>query len=569
MSDAPDQQYSLKWSNHPDNILNALDTLLQSENLVDVTLICGKSSLRAHRVILSACSPFFQKIFAETPCNHPVVVLNEFQGAEVQALINFMYRGEVSVAHTRLDALMKAAESLQIRGLADKKNPDPVHAVIYEGDESGCGSNYLNQASGLGAAAAVRSPAEGSTPVRIGSVSPSTSSTYDHPSKHVRQSYMEVPTTRAVDCISPTPRRKQARPRRRSGDNCSVQDLSTSSPRSPVQQEEVAENLCIKKTEERPFQSKREVIEVAASLPDPPQADVEMRDYRTSPIVLNQPPMGLNQDMDSHPHMPFPPMPSVSALAMTPPHGKYFGMEPQPLGLFPPGLENCRNPLYEMDHRAQDPHGLVKKKIGRPKGQHSAPRGGPPRSWTNSELTNALQHVWNKKMTTSQASRVFGIPYNSLLMYVRGKYGKSLKLEQLRKDCIGASNQTSDLMAVNSTNNNNTVVKTEREAEPMQPNTRPSSVESQPPPPAHPHFLNPFLNNFYPEFNNFPLPLMHQFMPQNDRSREHFNQPQQQPQAQLPSPEVDNSNSEALEEDTERFRSPTRSIDERQQNGQD
>lgn len=74
--------------------------------------------------------------------------------------------------------------------------------------------------------------------------------------------------------------------------------------------------------------------------------------------------------------------------------------------------------------------------MSRPKGQHSAPRGGPPRSWTNAELTEALQHVWNKKMTTSQASRIFGIPYNSLLMYVRGKYGKSLKLEQLRKDCI-------------------------------------------------------------------------------------------------------------------------------------
>lgn len=66
--------------------------------------------------------------------------------------------------------------------------------------------------------------------------------------------------------------------------------------------------------------------------------------------------------------------------------------------------------------------------VGRPKGQHSAPRGGPPRSWTNAELTEALQHVWNKKMTTSQASRIFGIPYNSLLMYVRGKYGEFLNL---------------------------------------------------------------------------------------------------------------------------------------------
>ena len=36
-------------------------------------------------------------------------------------------------------------------------------------------------------------------------------------------------------------------------------------------------------------------------------------------------------------------------------------------------------------------------------------------------------------MTTSQASRVYGIPYNSLLMYVRGKYGKSLKLDKLKE----------------------------------------------------------------------------------------------------------------------------------------
>ena len=72
----------------------------------------------------------------------------------------------------------------------------------------------------------------------------------------------------------------------------------------------------------------------------------------------------------------------------------------------------------------------------RRKGQHSAPRGGPPRAWTNADLTEALNHVWNRKMTTSQASRVFGIPYNSLLMYVRGKYGKSLKLDTLRKETL-------------------------------------------------------------------------------------------------------------------------------------
>ena len=100
----------------------------------------------------------------------------------------------------------------------------------------------------------------------------------------------------------------------------------------------------------------------------------------------------------------------------------------------------------------------------RPKGQHSAPRGGPPRSWTNAELTEALQHVWNKKMTTSQASRIFGIPYNSLLMYVRGKYGKSLKLEQLRKDCISGPPLEMLQMGISGSSKNSSETKEQREA---------------------------------------------------------------------------------------------------------
>lgn len=144
---------------------------------------------------------------------------------------------------------------------------------------------------------------------------------------------------------------------------------------------------------------------------------------------------------------------------------------------------------------------------GRPKGQHSAPRGGPPRSWTNAELTEALQHVWNKKMTTSQASRIFGIPYNSLLMYVRGKYGKSLKLEQLRKDCIGMGGPLDALhLAAGAGNNNNNHPPTKHEKHEGDgggAGGRPSSSE----PEGNPLFA-PFPPGFYPEFGGgFPMPL--------------------------------------------------------------
>lgn len=47
--------YSLRWNNHQSHLLNAFDSLLQNETLVDVTLVCEKSSYKAHKVVLSAC----------------------------------------------------------------------------------------------------------------------------------------------------------------------------------------------------------------------------------------------------------------------------------------------------------------------------------------------------------------------------------------------------------------------------------------------------------------------------------------------------------------------------------
>lgn len=149
--------------------------------------------------------------------------------------------------------------------------------------------------------------------------------------------------------------------------------------------------------------------------------------------------------------------------------------------------------------------------MSRAKSQHSAPRGGPPRSWTNAELTKALEHVWNKKMTTSQASRIFGIPYNSLLMYVRGKYGKSLKLEQLRKDCI--SGPPIEIIQRGISGHISTSKDRHKDKEPRDhdhPHPGPRSSSSEPDLLSSPNpFFSSFPPGFYPDFGEgFPrLPL--------------------------------------------------------------
>ncbi len=60
MAVSAEQQYCLKWNNHDSTILSVFDALLEEESLVDVTLSAEGQFLRAHRVILSACSPYFR-----------------------------------------------------------------------------------------------------------------------------------------------------------------------------------------------------------------------------------------------------------------------------------------------------------------------------------------------------------------------------------------------------------------------------------------------------------------------------------------------------------------------------
>lgn len=113
------QLFCLRWSNHQSNMLSVFDQLLQSEALVDVTLACEGLSLRAHKVVLSACSPYFQSLFIENPCKHPIVILKDIKFTDMKALVDFMYKGEVNVTQEQLSALLKTAETLKVKGLAE------------------------------------------------------------------------------------------------------------------------------------------------------------------------------------------------------------------------------------------------------------------------------------------------------------------------------------------------------------------------------------------------------------------------------------------------------------------
>lgn len=58
-----DQQFCLRWNNHQSTLIQNFDTLLESGTLVDCTLAAEGKYLKAHKVVLSACSPYFEVSF--------------------------------------------------------------------------------------------------------------------------------------------------------------------------------------------------------------------------------------------------------------------------------------------------------------------------------------------------------------------------------------------------------------------------------------------------------------------------------------------------------------------------
>ncbi|XP_037026477.1 broad-complex core protein isoforms 1/2/3/4/5 isoform X19 [Bradysia coprophila] len=118
------QHFCLRWNNYQSSITSAFENLRDDEDFVDVTLACDGRSLKAHRVVLSACSPYFRELLKSTPCKHPVIVLQDVAFTDLHALVEFIYHGEVNVHQRSLSSFLKTAEVLRVSGLTQQQAED-------------------------------------------------------------------------------------------------------------------------------------------------------------------------------------------------------------------------------------------------------------------------------------------------------------------------------------------------------------------------------------------------------------------------------------------------------------
>ncbi|XP_055695329.1 modifier of mdg4-like isoform X8 [Lutzomyia longipalpis] len=123
---ADEELFSLCWNNFNTNLSAGFHESLVNGDLVDVTLAAEGQLVKAHRLVLSVCSPYFRKMFTNMPANqHAFVFLKDVTHSALKELIQFMYCGEVNVKQEALPAFISTAEALQIKGLTDSGESAP------------------------------------------------------------------------------------------------------------------------------------------------------------------------------------------------------------------------------------------------------------------------------------------------------------------------------------------------------------------------------------------------------------------------------------------------------------
>eukprot|EP00088_Acartia_fossae_P044671 TRINITY_DN4755_c0_g1_i6.p1 TRINITY_DN4755_c0_g1~~TRINITY_DN4755_c0_g1_i6.p1 ORF type:complete len:348 (+),score=72.81 TRINITY_DN4755_c0_g1_i6:199-1242(+) len=116
------EKFCLRWNDFESNISVAFRELREEKDFFDVTLACDDSQIQAHKVILSACSPFFRTVLRKNPHQHPLLYLKGVKYKELLSVLNFMYMGEVNVAQEELNSFLAVAEDLRVKGLTQNNS---------------------------------------------------------------------------------------------------------------------------------------------------------------------------------------------------------------------------------------------------------------------------------------------------------------------------------------------------------------------------------------------------------------------------------------------------------------
>ena len=120
-----EDNFCLRWNDFEANVSTAFRGLRVKNRYFDVSLAVSDvpdskvKVVQAHKVILAACSPFFDSLLSTSTVqsnSNPVIFLRGIQLNDLYRVLDFVYHGEVNVAQDDLNSFLAVAEDLKIKG---------------------------------------------------------------------------------------------------------------------------------------------------------------------------------------------------------------------------------------------------------------------------------------------------------------------------------------------------------------------------------------------------------------------------------------------------------------------
>ncbi|ODM98560.1 Longitudinals lacking protein, isoforms J/P/Q/S/Z [Orchesella cincta] len=125
--------FHFQQSNHSTILLQQISRFLKQGQFLDVSLMSNGQVIRCHRLVLSAFSPYLAQIISSQSASDLVIHFQEIEIQELEALVSFMYLGEVTVSCDTVELFVRAAEKLKIVGLAGTIHSSITNLLYREG----------------------------------------------------------------------------------------------------------------------------------------------------------------------------------------------------------------------------------------------------------------------------------------------------------------------------------------------------------------------------------------------------------------------------------------------------
>ena len=139
------EKFTLRLDRHEKSRASSLVDLWKKDAFLDVTIVCDDDQIDAHKLILSAASPLFQKMLLRNQnlVGRPLLYLKGTRRREMENLLEFVYRGEVNVHAEDLQSFMKLANSLEVEGLVGDIEDSQENFVTESKPKSAKNTNPL------------------------------------------------------------------------------------------------------------------------------------------------------------------------------------------------------------------------------------------------------------------------------------------------------------------------------------------------------------------------------------------------------------------------------------------